>query len=72
MIPRRYFCVVVSAKIRIINADIVVIITILLFHLLCIISVIIIIIIIIIVIIVRPVSFHREIQRAFVLTNKCC
>jgi hypothetical protein len=69
MIPRRYFCVVVSAKIRIINADIVVIITILLFHLLCIISVI---IIIIIVIIVRPVSFHREIQRAFVLTNKCC
>jgi hypothetical protein len=68
MIPRRYFCVVVSAKIRIINADIVVIITILLFHLLCIISVI---IIVIIVIIVRPVSFHREIQRAFVLTNKC-
>jgi Na+/H+ antiporter NhaC len=71
MIPRRYFCVVVSAKIRIINADIVVVITILLFHLLCIISVIII-IIIIIVIIVRPISFHREIQRAFVLPNKCC
>jgi hypothetical protein len=70
MILRRYFCVVVSAEIRIINLDLVVIITILLFYLFSIISTIIIIDIIIDIIIVRPVSFHREIQRVFVLKNK--